>query len=75
MELPDVVQEESRCTLSRDNGVGSHKVRLLGREVDDVHDRVVAVGTWEFTNEIDTYNVPRCVWDGHRVQFAVWFVS
>ena len=53
----------------------SHKVRLLGRKVDNVHDRVIAMGTREFANEVDAYNVPRRVQNGHQVQFAVRFVS
>ena len=75
MELPDVVEEELRCTLGRDDGVGCHEMCLLCCEVDDVHDHVVTVGIREFADEVDAHNVPRHVRNGHQVQFAVWFVS
>ena len=74
MELPDVIKEQSCCALGRYDGVGSHEMRLLCREVNDIHDCIVAVGTQEFADEVNTYDVPRRVRDGHRVQFAVRFV-
>ena len=71
VELPDVVQEESCCTLGRDDGVGCHEVCLLGPEVDYVHDHVVAMGIREFADKVDAYDVPRHVQNGHWVKFAI----
>ena len=75
VELPDMIQEESSSSFGQDDGVGSHKVCLLGPKVDNVHDRVVAMGTWEFADKVDAHNVPRRIRNGHRVQFTVRFVS
>ena len=74
MELPDVVQEESSSSFGRDDGVGSHKVCLLGPEVNDVHDHIIAVGTQEFANEVDAHNVQRRIWNGHQVKFTIGFM-
>ena len=72
MELPDVVKEQSRCALGRYDGVGSHEVHL---QVNDIHDRIVAMSIQEFADKIDAHNVPRRVRNGHRVKFTVEFVS
>ena len=75
MKLPDVVKEQSRCALGRYDGVGSHEVRLLGCKVNDIHDRVITVGVRKFTDEVDTYDVPRCIWDRDQMKFAIGIVS
>ena len=69
-----MVQEELSSSFGRDDGVGSHEVCLLGHEVNDVHDHVIAVSIQEFAGKIDTHDVPRHVRNGHRVKFTVGFM-
>ena len=48
---------------------------LVYCKIDDVHDRVLAVGLGEFADEVDTDDVPRCVGNGQGVKFAVGFMA
>ena len=75
MVFPDVVKEESCGSFGGDSGVSRREVGLFTCKIDDVHDRVVAVGLGEFADEVDTDDVPRCVGNGQGVKFAVGFMA
>jgi hypothetical protein len=44
MQLPHMVQEESRCSSRRDGGVRGDEVRSLRNRIHHIHDCIVAMG-------------------------------
>jgi len=70
IEFPDIMEEESGCSLCCDRHVRRNEVYSFGDSIHDRHDSVMSRGLWEFDHEIDTEGIPPCVQNKEQLKLA-----
>ena len=70
MEFPDVMEEESGCSLRCDRRVRRNEVYPFEDSIHDRHDGVMSRRLWEFDHKIDTEGIPPCIWNREQLKLA-----
>jgi len=70
IEFPDIMEEESGCSLCCDRHVHRNEVYSFGDSIYDRHDSVMSRGLWEFDHKIDTEGIPPCVQNEEQLKLA-----
>ena len=53
-----MLEVQSRWTQHHNHGVSGDKMTLFADQVYHNHGHIEAILVWEFSNEIDTYDIP-----------------
>ena len=70
MEFPDVMEEESGCSLHCDRRVCRNEVYPFEDSIHDRHDGVMSRGLREFDHKIDTEGIPPCIQNRERLKLT-----
>src|SRR5882757_3489767 len=57
------------CSVSRD------EMSLFPHGIYHIHDGIMSMCVWKFTNEVHAEDVPTVLWNGEQMELTDWVVS
>ena len=74
MQFQAMLEVELGSPECCDCGVSRNEMALFAYQVHYNHGHVKPMQVWEFSNKIDTHDVPSCFGNGEGMELAKWFL-